>query len=813
MSRSIFNELKIRRTRAANQGVMQNEIGSSNFLPYTLHYNSDTVFLKNGYLMKIVRMNGFSFETADDDDVDARKEMRNQFLRGLSEKIKLYSHVIRRKQDVFSEDFGNRKSGNIFADYVNRVAKNKLSSGDNYVNDLYFTVLIKVDKKALKFFDRILEIVRTRSLKKVENDGDDAGLKELVMELDEVINRLLVSFRDYAPDVLSLYNNKDGLLCSEPTEFLSLIANNEQQSCLFTENSISRQIFKNRLYFKRKHIKIVTASGVRYAGIVSLKEYNQQTNSGFFDAFLQLQCEMIVTQTYQVVNRQSAIGKMQLQQNRMIQAGDKAVSQVIEISTALDDAMSGKIGFGLHHLTIMCIEKSEKALENAMSLIEVELTNTGVYAVREKWNLEPVYWGQFPGNFEYLVRKAIINSRNFAGMSSFHNYPVGKKNNNHWGEAVTVLNTTSKTPFYFNFHVRDIGHTMIVGPTGAGKTVLMNFLCCQAIKYNPKMFFFDKDRGSEIFLRAVGGQYIMLEARKGTGFNPLQLPDTALNRTFLMDWMRQLASAIDPKITPDDVALFAAGIEGNYRLDQNDRRLANIIPFFGVNTPGSLAQRMSMWYGNGSHARLFDNPQDTIDFARFRIYGFEMGPILQDPVSLGPTLLYLFHRISNSLTGEPTMIVLDEAWALIDNPIFAPRIRDWLKVLRKLNAFVVFSTQSVEDIGKSQISDTLVQQTATQIFLPNLKATGIYKTVFMLSNREFSIIKSTDPSSRFFLIKQNIEAIIAKLDLKGMDDVISVLSGRAETVVVLDEVIKEVGEDPRTWLPIFYERVKHVKLS
>jgi type IV secretion system protein VirB4 len=154
------------------------------------------------------------------------------------------------------------------------------------------------------------------------------------------------------------------------------------------------------------------------------------------------------------------------------------------------------------------------------------------------------------------------------------------------------------------------------------------------------------------------------------------------------------------------------------------------------------------------------------------------------------------------------MIVLDEAWALIDNPVFAPKIKDWLKVLRKLNTFVIFATQSVEDATKSQISDTLIQQTATQIFLPNLKATDVYRSAFMLSQREFLLIKTTDPSSRYFLIKQGTNAVIAKINLSGMDNIINVLSARAETIVVLDKIIKKHGDDPKKWLPVFYEEVK-----
>jgi type IV secretion system protein VirB4 len=156
------------------------------------------------------------------------------------------------------------------------------------------------------------------------------------------------------------------------------------------------------------------------------------------------------------------------------------------------------------------------------------------------------------------------------------------------------------------------------------------------------------------------------------------------------------------------------------------------------------------------------------------------------------------------------MIVLDEAWALIDNDVFAPKIKDWLKVLRKLNCFVIFATQSVEDASKSKISDTLIQQTATQIFLPNLKATDVYRTHFMLSQREFTLIKTTDPGSRFFLIKQGTDAVVSRVDLSGMENVINVLSGRVDTVKLLDDVRAEVGDDPEIWLPVFWERVKNV---
>jgi type IV secretion system protein VirB4 len=425
--------------------------------------------------------------------------------------------------------------------------------------------------------------------------------------------------------------------------------------------------------------------------------------------------------------------------------------------------------------------------------------------------MEPCYWAQLPDNFDYIARKSTITTLNLASFASFHNYPSGKRSGNHWGDAVTVFNTVSGTPFFFNFHTRDVGHTMIVGPTGSGKTVLMNFLCAQSQKFNCRMFFFDKDRGAEIFIRAIGGKYSTLDSSRYSGFNPFSLEETAENKAFLVEFIKALVSTNEEVITATEVARITEAVNGNYKLPKEKRVLRNIAPFLGMAGPGTLAGRLEMWHGKGSRAKLFDNDIDEIDFNHAYGFGFEMGPILKDKASIAPALLYLFHRINESLDGTPTMIILDEAWALIDNPIFGPKIKDWLKVLRKKNAFVIFATQSVEDASKSAISDTLVQQTATQIFLPNLRATEAYRTVFMLSEREFQLVKTTDPSSRYFLVKQDNDGVIARVNLSGMDDLIRVLSGRAETVLLLDEIIKEIGsENPEDWLEIYYKRSKKV---
>ncbi len=800
--------LRLRAIRSKAQSVLDKELHAAEFVPYSCYWNSTTLITKKNDLIKVIKLNGFAFETADDEDLTIQNNIRNQMLRSISSTtFSLYFHTIRRKKNIFSDEFASQDVPNFFANCVNKRWKAKHATRQSFINDLYISVIRRVDPKGIEIFSHMLKKFGRAGSK----NAWASDMRAIYEDLDEITNRITTSLRNYAPRVLGIKRTPDGSFC-EITEFLSRIVN-----CGFITNTlfpvgneISRYLPVHRLFFGHKMIQIVTHNESKYAGIISIKEYGNNTYAGMLDSFLQLPYEFIITQSFQFINRQSAITRMQIQQNRMIQSSDKAISQIAEISQALDDATSGKVTFGKHHLTVLCIEKSPKALDNALSLVEAELSNCGIYPIRERINLEPAFWAQLPGNFDYIVRQATISSLNLAGFASQHNYPIGTKFNNHWGDAVTVFDTTSRTPFFFNFHVRDVGHTMIIGPTGAGKTVLMNFLCAQAMKFAPRIFFFDKDHGAEIFLRALGCSYTMIEPRTKTNFNPLQLDDTSDNRTFLMEWIKSLISVYNTRFTSEDIARINDAIEGNFKLKKEDRILSNLVPFLGLVGPDTLAGSISMWHGDGSHAAIFDNEKDLLDFSQARGFGFEMSHLLKDPVALGPVLLYLFHRINMSLDGTPSMIVLDEAWALIDNPVFAPKIKDWLKVLRKSNAFVIFATQSVEDASKSAISDTLVQQTATQIFLPNLKATSVYRDVFMLTEREHILIKHTDPSTRYFLVKQGTNAVVAKIDLKDLDDIMSILSGRAESVALLHDILNEVGDNPKVWLPIFYQKVKNV---
>jgi len=784
------------RRKTAKAAYAKAETSESFFIPYLYHWDHETIITKKKEFLQIIKVDGFSFETADDEDVDMKKMVRNSLLKSMGDgNYALWFHTIRRRQSAYPS--GKQPPG--FANHVDNMWRAKHDHKESFVNEHYITVVRKPDTKGAVAVHHYLQKLYEASSREQKLQG----IRDSQKELTDIVGRITATLKDYGARVLTTVE-RDGLLYSEPMEFLGRLVNcGIAQPMLLTDMDIAHYLPAARLYFGDRAIEVCGSKKKRYAGMVSIREYAPATAAGLLDSFLQLPFEFVIAQSFVFHNRQSKISSMQLRQRRMIAAEDKAISQVAEISDALDMAMSGHVAFGLHQFSVLCYEETVEQMEKNISMTVAELVNLGINPVREKFFLEQLYWAQLPGNFDFVTRGADINSMNVSGFASLHNYPTGKIAGNHWGDAVTVLDTSSGTPYFFNFHQRDVGHTTIIGPTGAGKTVLMNFLCAQAQKFNCRMFFFDKDRGAEIFIRAVGGKYSIIEPGKRCGFNPLQLPDTSENRSFLADWVRTLVTVRDEPFTAEDMERVTEAINGNYKLAKQDRILRNIAPFLGIEGPGTIATRLKMWHSNGAYAGIFDNEEDIVDFSQGTSFGFEMGEVLQERISLEPVLLYLFHRISLSLDGTPTIIVLDEAWALIDNKTFSVRIRDWLKTLRKLNGMVVFATQSVEDATNSSISETLVQQTATQIFLPNPKATDDYRKAFMVTEREFNLLKTTDPGSRFFLVKQGQDVVVARLDLSGMDEVVNVLSGRAETVGVLDEIRAKVGDDPDAWMPLF----------
>jgi type IV secretion system protein VirB4 len=785
--------------------IAKREMPAGTHIPYACHYDTGTLLTKEEDLLQVIQVAGLPFETADDELLVLRKNLRNALLRSAADsRFAIYVHTVRRRLSVYPES----KFQPGFAAEVDRRWRAKHVSTTMFANELYVTLLRKAPSGSVRGARSWVERLSHRANRAERR----VALRLAHKELQAVSQRFVASLQEYRPRVLGLVR-QDGWTYSEPARFLGQLINLEDRPILLPTMDLSKYLPWRRIYFGRDALEVTGAPSAapKLASIVSVKEYGPETYAGLLDRFLQIPRELVITQSFVFEDRQTALSRMQMQQRRMLQTEDLAASQLSEIDQALDDATSGYTAFGHHHLTVLCAEHSLAELDKAVAEVEAALVDIGIVSVREDLNLEAAFWAQLPGNFPYIARRALISTANFAGFASLHNYPCGRPSGNRWGPAVTLLETVSGTPYFFNWHRGEVGHTLLIGPTGAGKSVAMNFLLAQSAKFQPRVFYFDKDRGAEIFIRAMGGAYAPLGGGGDAGFNPLQLPDTPANRAFLERWLGALVAAFGTPLTPDESSAISDAVEGNYTLPPASRTLENVAPFLGLEGPGTLGGRLAVWYGHGNRARLFGGSEDGMRLEG-RFFGFEMGEILDDPVSLAPALLYLFHRIELQLDGTPTILVLEEGWKLLDTPIFAPQIKDWLQTLRKLNAIVVFVTPNIESAVESAIGDSLVQQAATSIFLPNYKASqDHYCEAFKLSEREYQVIRNLEPESRSFLIKHGADSVVARLDLSGLEDLVPVLSGTAENVRLLHEILAEVGEDPAVWLPHFRRRVNHAQ--
>ncbi len=774
-------------------------------LPYARHVDDATIETRDGRLIQTLHLGGYPFETADTDELNYRKSVRDTMLRGVANsRFALYHHVVRR--EVAAELHGSFPDD--FSRALDEAWRARLGARRLYVNELFLTLVRRPMQGRLGLLEEVVRSLRGAG----DRQEAQAAFARDLAALNGARDGLLSALAPYGARLLTVYDGPQGL-CSEPLEFASLLYNGEMRPVRLPDADLGLYLPYRRVSFGADTLELGPAGRLArtFAAMISVKDYPAQTTPGMLDDLLRLPSELVLTESFGFVDRQATLDRMNLALRRMRAADDEALSLRRDLFTAKDDVAAGRAAFGEHHLSVMVKAPTEMQLAEAAADVQSALTELGIISVREDVNMEPAFWAQFPGNFKDIGRRALVSSSNFASLASFHNFPTGLGRTPHWGQAITVLETTSAGPYQFNFHHGDLGNFTVIGPSGSGKTVVLGFLLAQAQRLSPRTVYFDKDRGAEIFLRAIGGRYDVLRPAEPSGLNPLLLADEPGNRRFLADWMAKLitAGASGSGLDVDDVAAIADAVDANFAQPPAYRRLRHFAELFrGQRRPSStdLAARLAPWHSGGDYAWLFDNAEDELDLGA-RTVGFDLTQILEDPAARTPAMMYLFHRVEQRLDGTPTIIVIDEGWKALDDDIFVQRLKDWEKTLRKRNGIVGFCTQSAQDALASRISSAIIEQAATQIFMINPKAQrSEYCGGFGLTEHEFDLIRTLPDSTHCFLIKHGSDSVVARLNLAGLPDLLTVLSGRESTVRRLDDLRARYGDAPAAWLPHLLER-------
>lgn len=804
--------------------ALRRELPTAFRIPYRAHVSAHVVRTEAGEYAQVFKLDGGSFETADDDVLNNWHERLNVLWRGVAApNVALWTHVIRRRERARAAE-GQREDD--FAERLTARYRERLSSETLMVNELYLAVVYRpVVGAAPNLLSRLLRTQATHNHAIEQADALDT--------CEKLAQTVMSSLARYEPDRMGVYET-NGRHYSRALEFLSSLLNADVAPVPLPTAPIHEALATTRVIFGTETIEYRLPTDTRFGAILGIKEYATPTTVGMYDALLSAPFEFVLTQSFAFLSKAASQGLLQRQYNQMVNAGDFAVSQAEQLKDALDELTSNQFVMGDHHFTLQVLsgrgvnaprptnEQRLKTLNDDLALARAMLADTGAITAREDLALEAAFWAQLPGCFAMRPRKAPITSRNFCAMNPFYNFPSGRAAGNHWGDALALLITSARSPYYFSLHAsdpkdpeggsrKDTGHTFICGPTGSGKSVLIGFLVALLSRQGVTQVLFDKDRGLEILARALGGTYLPLKNGVPTGFNPLQLPPTAENVEFLKTWLRALVRSTAPLTNREEADLDAA-LTGTLALDVPARRLSRLIEFTDATRADGIHMRLARWCesAQGPYAWVFDNPRDSFvgSLAAATLFGVDVTDFLDHALARGPVTLYVFHVIRQLLDGRRFVCWMDEFWKLLADPAFESFAKDGPKTWRKLNGVMCLATQSASDVLESPISRTIIEQTPTKILFPNPDANaGEYIDGLGLSEREFKLLKEQlEPGSRQFLIKQGHYSVVCELDLKGFDAELKVISGRARTVEELHRLLARTGDDPGLWLPTFLEQ-------
>jgi len=762
-------------------------------LPYARHVSDRVAALDSGALMTSFRLEGASFETADVRDLNDLHAKLNLAWRNLAdERLAVWHHLVRREDKPATP--GEFRS--VFAAELDARYRERLGGRRLYVNALYLTLVLRPGREAARRAAALAPWRRAQPTAAGPTADD-------VERLEDAARNLSAHLARYGPRPLGLYQ-RDGVWFSEVSELLRLVLAGRPQHVPLVRGHLGASVYTARAIFGREVLEIREPAETRFAGMLGVKEYPATTRPGLWNGLLSADYPFVASQSFAFLSKAAALAVMGRKQNQMLSARDRALSQVADLADALDDLASNRFVMGEHQASLLVWGETPAAVAERLSRARAVLADSGLVAAREDLALEAAFWAQFPGNFARRARPAAMTSRNFAALAPFHTHPSGQPSGNHWGEAVAVLRTAAGSAFHFSLHVGDLGHTFLCGPSGSGKTVLQTFLLAQLETLGAQRIVIDKDRGAELFVRACGGTYLSLLRGEPTGFAPLKALDvTPSNLSFLTAWLKALVADGRPLTASDDLSIQHA-LQALSRLPAPQRSIAALRVLLGQRDPSGIGARLERWAQGSALGWVFDNPADQVRLDA-PLVGFDLTHVLDDAEVRNPVMLYLFHRLTALLDGRRLVVDVDEFWKALADEAFRALAQDGLKTYRKQNAAMILGTQSPADVLRSPIAHTVLEQCATKVFLPNPHASQRdYVEGFGLTQREFELVRDELTStSRRFLVKQGLSSIVAELDLTGLDDALAILSGRTETVALLDRLRREHGDDPAAWLPRF----------
>ena len=443
-----------------------------------------------------------------------------------------------------------------------------------------------------------------------------------------------------------------------------------------------------------------------------------------------------------------------------------ALAMVEDAEAALAEVNSGMVAQGYYTSVVVLMHEDRHVVQDAARRVEKAINATGFTARIETINTMEAYLGSLPGHGVENVRRPLIKTQNLADLVPTSTIWTGRVDAPcpmypPLAPALMHCVTQGSTTYRLNLHVNDLAHSVVFGRTGSGKSTLLALIAAQLRRY-PNMTVYAFDKGLSLYpltaaIRAsthgVSGQHFTIaDDDDKLAFCPLQFLNSRADRAWAMDWINTIL-ALNGLVTTaaqrNDIASAIVNMEKNQ---------AYTLSEFSVTIQDEqIRDTLKNYTVDGAMGHLLDAKTDGLSLSDFTVFEIEELMNLGDRYAL-PVLLYLFRRIERSLNGQPAAILLDEAWLMLGHPVFREKIREWLKVLRRANCFVLMATQSLTDAANSGIFDVIVESTATKLLLPNVYArdedsTNLYKRLG-LNSRQIDMLATALPKRHYYYLSE-----------------------------------------------------------
>ncbi|MES1199886.1 MAG: conjugal transfer protein TrbE [Pseudomonadota bacterium] len=552
--------------------------------------------------------------------------------------------------------------------------------------------------------------------------------------------------------------------------------------------------------------------GAHHLRIVSVRSFVTETEPGLLDALNRLPISYRWVTRFLPLDREEARRELEkirkrwfskrkglltllreaLFREESVLLDNDASNQAEDADAALQDLGADAVAAGYATLTLVVAHESEAEADEIVRQIQQVTDGLGFVTEVESINAVEAWLGGLPGQAYADARRPLLLTPSLAHLLPLSAVWAGPERNHHLGGPSLMLTATDgATPFRFDLHVADVGHSMIVGPTGAGKSVLLATLAAQWLRYrHAQVYLFDKGRSARATILGLGGDFFDLGEEDALGLQPLERIDEDSERAWALDWIAGLLAGANLEVTPATREELWRALEILAQRPCEDRTLTLLTAL--VQNP-DVRSALAPFTHAGPHGRLIDHDHATLGYGA--VQAFEMDDLLRRPDAAGAVLSALFHVLERRFDGRPTLLILDEAWLFLRDAVFAAQIQDWLKTLRKRNVAVIFASQELADVEASPIASTIIEACLTRIFLPNDRAREPRSASFYerlgLNPRQIALIGNATAKRDYYLVSRD-GCRLFELGL-GPATLAFVGASRPEDHALIDQVLASAG--------------------